>query len=101
MKKLVTTPLTNTIWWATVDDKRGIITGDKKDVTDNAIQAVLDHLLGQDSFDKNGFAGYTYNKTKGEGTYTLCVMDENTLPVSKEVYDGLKEYKHMYEELCK
>ena len=58
MKKLVTTPLTNTIWWATVDDKRGIITGDKKDVTDNAIQSVLDHLIGQEAFVKKGFAGY-------------------------------------------
>ena len=40
MKKLVTTPLSRTIYWATVNENKGLITGDKKDVTDNAIQCV-------------------------------------------------------------
>lgn len=41
MKKLVTTPITNTIWWATVNEEKGMITGKREDVTDNAIDAVF------------------------------------------------------------
>lgn len=37
---------------------KGIITGDKKDVTNQAIDAVFHHLIGQDKFKKIGFAGY-------------------------------------------
>ena len=41
MKKLVTTPLTNTIWWATVNEKNGTMnTSTRVDVTDN-----LGHIL--------------------------------------------------------
>ena len=101
MKKLVTTPITGKIWWATVNDEKGIITGDKKDVTDNAIQAVLDHLLLQEKFIKNGFHGYTYSKIKG-GECTICAFDNDKhVCVSKEIYEELKEYKSMYEDLCK
>ena len=46
MKKLVTTPLSNTIWWATVNEEKGMITGNKEDVTDNAVDAVFQHLMG-------------------------------------------------------
>lgn len=50
MKKLVTTPLSGTIWWATVNDEKGMITGKRQDVTDNAITAVLDHFMLGDGF---------------------------------------------------
>ena len=75
MKKLVTTPLTRTIYWATVDDKRGLITGEKKDVTDNAVECVLNHFIYSKDFEEKGFTGYTYNKSDGEGKLVICAYD--------------------------
>ncbi|RFZ76404.1 hypothetical protein DS742_23715 [Lacrimispora amygdalina] len=101
MKKLVTTPLSGTIWWATVDDGKGLITGDKKDVTDNAISAVLDHFIMSDGFRENGFAGYEYDKKDG-GMVTICGFDNNKhVAVSKALYDELVEIKQKYDNLCK
>lgn len=100
MKKLVNTPLTNTIWWATVNDEKGVITGNKVDVTDNAIQTVLDHLLMMEDFEKNGFSGYVYSNKNG-GTRTIAAYDENHITISKKLFDELKEYKAKYEGLEK
>lgn len=101
-KKLVTTPLTNTIWWATVNEEKELITGNREDVTDNAIQAVTDHLIGQDSFDEKGFAGYEYDKKDG-GKITICAFDDRYIAITKDLYDELKGYKYkaMYEDLNK
>ena len=102
MKKLVTTPLTNTIWWATVDDKKGIITGNKEDVTDNAIDAVFQHLVGLDTFSEKGFAGYEIPKKNSDETVTMAVYSNDShICVSKRLYEELLEYKAMYENLCK
>jgi len=95
-KKLVTTPLTNTIWWATVNEEKGMITGNKEDVTDNAIQAVTDHLIGKESFVEKGFAGYEYDKKDG-GKITICAYDDRHVSISKKLFEELKEYKSMYE----
>lgn len=98
IKKLVTTPLTNTIWWATVNDEKGIITGDKKDVTDNAIDAVFQHLIGQDGFRKNGFAGYDIPKKDSDNYVTLAVYSSNThVCIAKEVYDEFLKYREMFD----
>lgn len=97
MKKLVTTPITNTIWWATVNEEKGMITGKREDVTDNAIQAVLDHFIGQDRFKMDGFGGYVYDKTNG-GTFTICAYDETHITISKKLFEELKEYKQKHEE---
>lgn len=100
MKKLVTTPLTNTIWWATVNEEKGIITGDKKDVTDQAIDAVFQHLIGQDKFKETGFAGYEIPKKNSEDYVTLAVFKSDThVCITKEVYEELKNYMKMYDEL--
>jgi hypothetical protein len=102
MKKLVTTPLTNTIYWATVNEEKGTMnTSTRVDVTDNAIQAVTDHLIDLEGFRENGFSGYVYDKKSG-GTFTLCLMDDDKYArIYKEDLEKLKEYKHMYEDLCK
>lgn len=100
MKKLVTTPLTNTIWWATVNEEKGIITGDKKDVTDQAIDAVFQHLIGQDKFKETGFAGYKIPKKNSEEYVTMAVFKSDTHAcMKKEVYEELKNYMKMYDEL--
>lgn len=102
MKKLVQTPLTNTIWWATVNEEKGTMnTSTRIDVTDNAIQAVVNHLKDMDGFRDNGFSGYKYDKKSG-GTFTLCLMDDDKyVRIFKEDLEKLKEYKSMYEDLCK
>lgn len=102
MKKVVTTPLTNTIWWATVNEEKGIITGDKKDVTDQAIDAVFQHLIGQDKFKETGFAGYEIPKKNSKDYVTLAVFKSDThVCLTRELYDELLKYKSMYDDLSK
>ena len=92
MKKLVTTPLTRTIYWATVNDAKGMITGEKKDVTDNAVQCVLDHFIYSSDFNEKGFTGYNGRmdkKSTGIGLY-LCkqVMDNLGLEIKVSSWVG-------------
>lgn len=102
MKKLVVTPLSNTIWWATVDEEKGMITGNKVDVTDNAVDAVFQHLMGLEGFAENGFAGYEIPKKDSEETVTMAVFSNDThVCVSKKLFEELKEYKAIYEGLNK
>ena len=97
MKKLVTTPLSNTIWWASVNEEKGIMnTSTRVDVTDNAIAAVLDHLMNIDGFSSSGLTGYTYDKKLG-GTATICAIDnEKVMVISKSAYDKLLEIMNNY-----
>lgn len=102
MKKLVTTPITNTIWWATVNEEKGMITGKREDVTDNAIDAVFQHLIGMDGFSDKGFSGYEFQKKDSDDVVTMCVFDNNThVCITKELFEMLKDYKKMYEKLSK
>lgn len=102
MKKLVTTPLTNTIWWATVNEEKGMITGNKVDVTDNAVDAVFQHLMGLEGFKEKGFAGYEIPKKNSEEFVTMAVFSSDThVCVDKKLFEELKEYKAMYEGLNK
>lgn len=95
MKRLVNTPLSNTIWWATVNENNGTMnTSTRIDVTDNAIQSVLDHIMMLDGFKEGGFAGYNYNRKDNRGELTLCAIDSNKMKViTIEDYNRLKEIK--------
>lgn len=100
MKKLVTTPFTNTIWWATVNEEKGLIAGNKENVTDNTIDAVFQHLIGLDGFSDKGFVGYEIPKRDSDEVATMCVFSKYTyVCIEKELYEELKEYKKKYEEL--
>lgn len=102
MKKLVNTPLSNTIWYATINEKNGTMsTSTRVDVTDSAVQAVADHFILMDEFRKDGFFGYEYDNKDKTNTLTLCAFDNRHLVVSKKIYDELLEYKRKYEDLCK
>lgn len=103
MKKLVTTPLSNTIWWATVNEKNGTMnTSTRIDVTDNAVDAVFQHLMNLEGFAENGFAGYEIPKKNSEETVTMAVFKNDThVCISKKLYEELLEYKDMYEGLKK
>ena len=93
MRKLVNTPLSNTIWLATVNENSGTMnTSTRVDMTDNAIQTVLEHIMLLDGFKSTGFAGYTYNSKKdADKTLTLCAIDSSKMRVvSIEDYNRLK-----------
>jgi hypothetical protein len=95
-KKLVVTPLTRTIWWTTVNESKGMIVGNNKvDVTDNAIESVLDHFILDDNFANKGFSGYTYKKKDGNEV-TICGFDERHIAINSELW---KEAKTKAEEL--
>lgn len=100
MKKLVTTPLTNTIWWATVNEKNKTMnTSTRIDVTDDAIDAVFQHLMNLEGFEENGFAGYGIHKLNLDETVTLCVFkDDKHVCVEKELFEELKAFKEKYGE---
>lgn len=100
MKKLVTTPLTNTIWWATVNEKNKTMnTSTRIDVTDNAIDAVFQHLMNLEGFEEKGFAGYRIPKLNSDETVTLCVFkDDKHVCVEKELFEELKAFKEKYGE---
>jgi hypothetical protein len=101
MKKLVTTPLSNTIWWATVNEEKGTMnTNTRVDVTDNAINAVLEHLLNMNIPENKGFSGYVYDKKNGDGTVTIAAFDERYVAINKKLYEDLLEYKEKYKSLC-
>ena len=54
MKKLVVSPITNTIFWATVNEEKHMITGKKEDVTNNAVGAVFEWFMGNMKEFKDG-----------------------------------------------
>jgi hypothetical protein len=85
MKKLVNTPLSNTIWWATVNDKNNTMnTSTRVDVTDNAIDVVVQHIIGMKEYkERDGYSGYSFTKKNG-GTMTLCVIDEDKYKIVKK-----------------
>jgi hypothetical protein len=94
MKKLVTTPLTNTIWWATVNEDKGMITGNRVDVTDDAINAVFQHLINMDNFKEKGFAGYEIPRKEDDSFITICVFDSRRhICISKKLFEELKNYE--------
>ena len=91
MKKLVNTPLSNTIWWATVNENNGTMnTSTRVDVTDNAIDVVISHIVGIKEYkERGGYAGYIFPKTKG-GTMTLCVIDNDKYKIIKREDDNIE-----------
>lgn len=103
MKKLVNAPISNTIYWATVNEKTHTMNTDTRvDVTDNAIDVVFEHIINMDGFGENGFAGYEIPQKDSEIFATLCVFrSDKTVCISRELYNELLEYKAKYESLCK
>ena len=101
MKKLVTTPLTNTIWWATVNEKNGTMNTDTRiDVTDNAIDAVIQHLTNMKDFIDKGFAGYEISKKDSDEYATIAAFKSTThVCVAKDLYEELLDCKKKYEAL--
>lgn len=76
MKKIVCSGLGN-IYYATIL-KDGIMSSrDRVDVTDDAIDAVFQHIVSMEKFDTEGFAGYIIPKKKSDGEVCFCVFDKD------------------------
>lgn len=91
MKKLVCGCF-GTIYYAQIL-KNGMMSGsNREDVTDDALTAVIDHIMSMKEYkDNNGFSGYEYGKKDG-GKITLCVYDNaNYALVSREKLEKLKK----------
>jgi len=83
MKKIVCGCFGN-IYYATIL-KDGLMSDvNRVDVTDDAIDAVLQHIISMDKFDKEGFAGYVFRKTKTDGHICLCVFDKDKYELKKK-----------------
>jgi hypothetical protein len=72
MKKLVHSAFGNRIYYATINEKNNTITGEKKDVTEDAIQCVADRMLQEARESKTRFMQYTWGNT--------CRLILDTLP---------------------
>jgi len=68
-KGLVVTGLTNKIEWAT-HNNRGLITGGREDVTENAIKAVMEHM--NIAYERDA-------KAQEKGKYTYMIEGFGTL----------------------
>lgn len=103
MKKLVVAPISNTIYWATVNEKQGTMnTQTRIDVTDNAVDAVFQHFIKMNKFEEDGFFGYEVPRMDGKKEVVFCVYDtDEHITISKKLYQQLLEYKYMYDALDK
>lgn len=86
MKKLVTGCF-GTIYYATIL-KNGLMSDkDRVNVTDDAIDAVFQHLFKMKNFDKEGFAGYDIPQKNSDNKVRLCIYDKSKyklVPIESE-----------------
>jgi hypothetical protein len=103
MRKLVCTPISNTIYWATVNEKKGTMNTETRiDVTDNALDVVFEHITSLEGFNKDGFAAYEFPRKDGGDPAMLCAFKSDMVTfISREKYNELLEYKAKYEGLCR
>ena len=98
MKKLVNAPISNRIFWATVNEENGTMNPQTRvDVTDNAIDVVFYHLINLERYQKISFAGYEIPKIQNpDETITICAYDS-----SKYIAVGKDKYAEMEKELIR
>lgn len=89
MKKIVCGCFGN-IYYATIL-KDGLMSDvNRVDITDDAIDAVFQHIISMDTFNKEGFAGYNIPKKKTDGSVCLCVFDKDKYELKRKE-DGENE----------
>lgn len=100
MRKLVCTPISNTIYWATVNEKKGTMNTETRiDVTDNALDVVFEHITSLEGFNKDGFAAYEIPRKDGGDPAMLCAFDSGKVTfIARERYNKLLEYESQREE---
>jgi len=79
MKKVVCGNF-GTIYYAQILQNGLMSSSNRVDITDDAIIAVMDHLMMQSQYrEENGFAGYEYGTKKKDGhPIVICVYDKGT-----------------------
>lgn len=113
MKKLVCGCL-GSIYYATLLKDGTMSTSGRVEMTDDALNAVIQHFLCMPEYkENNGFTGYVYNKKDG-GHITLCLFDNDTheilstkdehhktAEISKEDFESdTKFLTHIIQEIC-
>lgn len=63
MKKLVTSAIGNKIYYATINEKNHTISGEKKDVTEDAIACVVEKMMSEAKQAGTRFMEYTFGDT--------------------------------------
>lgn len=63
MKKLVHSMFGNKIYYATVNEKNNTVSGEKKDVTEDAIRCVADKMMQEAKESKSRFMEYAWGDT--------------------------------------
>lgn len=63
MKKLVHSMFGNKIYYATINEKNNTISGEKKDVTEDAIRCVADRMMQEAKENNTRFMEYTWGET--------------------------------------
>lgn len=76
MKKLVCGCF-GTIYYATILKDGWMSDKDRVDLTDEAIDAVFQHIISMDRFEKEGFAGYDIPGKDKTNEVRLCVYDKS------------------------
>lgn len=73
MKKVVVAPISNTIYYATVNDARGTMSStDRKDITDDCLRAVFEWFM-------NNMGGHSeYSITFKSSKYELVMREKET-----------------------
>ncbi len=65
-----------TIYYAKILKEGRMSDTDRVDITDEAIEAVLNHIMQMSDYEDKGFAGYSY-KTTGGGHVNLIAYDKD------------------------
>lgn len=98
MKKLVVEPFTKNIYWASVGKNNNLIIGERKDVTDNAIDSVVNHFILQNDFNDTGFFGYCFEDKDRDITISTYNNEVYQLVFKKDI-EKLKDANNNNKEI--
>lgn len=85
MKKLVCGCFGN-IYYAKILKGGLMSSNDRVELTDDAVNAVIDHLASMDMYNKQGFSGYDIPKKNG-GELKLRLYDSDKYVLARKVKD--------------
>jgi len=72
-----------TIYYAQILKNGMMSSSNRIDITDEAIEAVLAHIMSMDGYIKNGFSGYDY-KTITDGLVCLAAFDKSKYKIVRK-----------------
>ena len=90
MKKLVCGCF-GTIYYAEILKNGMMSSKNRTDCTEDAIRAVMDHIMTLPGYDEQHFAGYEFGKKDGNGKVTICVFDESNKVVKKNRWNNFNK----------